>query len=120
MSNPLAPYDPFAPDEGPTFGDHAKSTARGARGVARFGAWFFKGKLRFFLVIAAAPVLAGGCNPVGFLFPDQSHHQIAQEDAAKAAQERQDAAQESPADLDSLARQVRAEMKRQAQAGGAR
>ncbi|MGV9794450.1 hypothetical protein [Gordonia sp. NPDC003422] len=119
MSSPLSPYDPFA-EEGPTFGDNVKSTARGARATARFGGWFFRGKIRFFLVIAIALVLAGGCNPVGFLFPDKSNHQIAQEDAQKQAQERQESAKESPADLNSLARQIRDEMKRQAQDGGAR
>lgn len=121
MSSPIAPYDPFGPDEGPSFGDHARSTARATGKVTRGVSWFFKGRLRFMLVVAAALILAGGCNPTGFLFPDKSHHEVAQEDAQKAAQQAQEAATESPADLDDLARQVRAEMQRQAtEAGGAR
>mgnify|MGYP000656224575 CR=1 FL=1 len=117
----LHPYDPFAAeDAGPTFGDNLRSTARGTHRVTRGIGWLFKGRIRFFVVIALALILAGGCSPVAFLLPDKSNHQIAQEDAAKAAQETQQAAAKAPADLDALARQVRAEMQREAQDGGAR
>ncbi|MCF3937186.1 hypothetical protein [Gordonia tangerina] len=109
-------YDPFAdPVREGEWRESAGVAGRNARRIARGTAWLFRGKARFMLVIALALILAAGCNPAGWIFPDQSDSKT---DREQVQQETQQRAESSPADLGAIAKTIRESMVRQA--GGAR